>query len=50
MRSARKPCARKGCPNYLQPDAATQARYCSPSCRMKVYRENKKKDQDKDDA
>lgn len=42
MRSARKPCARKGCPDYLPPDAATQRRYCSARCRMKVYRENKK--------
>jgi hypothetical protein len=49
MRSARKPCARKGCPKYLQPDAKANRLYCSTSCRMKVYRA-KKKDQDKDDG
>ena len=43
MRNSRKPCAREECPEYLQPDAATQARYCSTRCRMKVYRANKKK-------
>lgn len=46
MRSARKPCARKGCPKYLQVDAKADRLYCSPSCRMKVYRENKKKKDD----
>jgi hypothetical protein len=31
-------CARRGCPNALEPDARSDARYCSDRCRKRAHR------------